>query len=282
MSFQSEFDSEMRKILEDAAKESQRLIRNLPDRTFSERIRISQFRRNKGAIDKVIKEFWSNAGGVIQSRLIGASDISVGMSDEIARALGQAARSSRKLAGSQRLIDSFESAAFRGVENVQSRLMNDIHLSPRVYRNRALTIGQVDSAVNRGIVLNKSAKEIAKSVYGLISSRTPGGASFAAMRLGRTELNNAFHITQTRSYAEQPWITGVKWSLSGSHPRPDACDDYANGDHDGLGRGVFKKGDVPGKPHPQCLCYITAITIDRDDFVDDLISGKFDAYIRTH
>lgn len=157
--------------------------------------------------------------------------------------------------------------------------MNAIDLSPRVYKNRALAAGQVDQAINTGILLGKSSKEIAADVRGLISARAPGGVSYSALRLGRTELNNAFHTTQTRAYAEQPWVAGVKWNLSGSHPRPDACDEYARQDHDDLGAGVFRRQNVPGKPHPQCLCYITAITISREDFIDNLFAGRYDTFL---
>lgn len=92
------------------------------------------------------------------------------------------------------------------------------------------------------------------------------------MRLSRTEINNAFHEQQKRA-GDKPWVEGVKWNLSGSHPRPDTCNDYAN-QSNGLGRGVFKTGDVPDKPHPQCLCYLTYETLSPEAFLDALGTGK--------
>jgi hypothetical protein len=33
------------------------------------------------------------------------------------------------------------------------------------------------------------------------------------------------------------------------------------------------------KPHPQCLCYITAETDDEDAFVNGFLHGKYDQYL---
>jgi hypothetical protein len=79
------------------------------------------------------------------------------------------------------------------------------------------------------------------------------------MRLARTELNNAFHLSQIYSFYDRPYILGVKWNLSESHPRPDECNEYAQGDHVGMGSGVFRVQDTPAKPHPNCFCYLTPV-----------------------
>ena len=89
------------------------------------------------------------------------------------------------------------------------------------------------------------------------------------MRLARSELNNAFHSRQIAA-AQKPWVLGVKWNLSKSHPRKDECDRYATENAHQLGRGVFPKSDVPSKPHPHCLCFMTYEMQDEDDFVADL------------
>jgi hypothetical protein len=38
---------------------------------------------------------------------------------------------------------------------------------------------------------------------------------------------------------------------------------------------VFAKGDVPRKPHPQCLCFITPETVSEEEFFDKLLSGDY-------
>lgn len=271
LQYQKEFDAILRKILGDASAEAQRLTRRLPAKTFSQKVRKGQFSQYQKGIDALLGEVWDDTLDAIVQRMAGASDIAISNIDEMVARLVLGTRT--------RLTTEFQQAANRAAQNVQSRLLNSIDLSPRVYKNKALSSGQVDQAINRGIVLGKSAREIADDVRRLISTRTPGGISYAAQRLGRTEINNAFHTTQTRSYARQPWVTGVRWVTSGSHPRPDICDDFAHSDHEGLGAGIFKKSDVPGKPHPQCLCHIVAITIEREEFLDNLVAGRYDKFI---
>lgn len=269
--YQKDFDGVLRGILEDAASEAGRLIGRLPKTTTSEKLRVGQFNQYQQGINQILDQTWNGTLDEILGRIRGASGLAISGNDEmIARLL---------LGRSSQLMLEFQQAAQRAALNVQSRLMNQINLSARVYKNKALSSGMVDKAINRGIALGKSAREIANDVRKLISTRTPGGVSYAAKRLGRTEINNAFHTTQTRIYEGQPWVSGVKWVVSGSHPRPDVCDEYAKQDHDDLGPGVFKKGNVPGKPHPQCLCHIVAITIPREEFLDNLLAGKYNRFI---
>jgi hypothetical protein len=180
--------------------------------------------------------------------------------------------------------ESFDAAmriqAQEAVQNVISRGANGIPLSRQVYYSRALAQKQVDKAINRALLLNFSAKELADVVKSLILPTTPGGVSYAAMRLARTEINNAFHRTQIDLRKGDPWTEGFKWHLSGSHPRPDECNDYADRSHyRGGDPGVFKTGDVPGKPHPQCLCFITTVTIGTEDFIDKMARGDFDSFM---
>lgn len=74
--------------------------------------------------------------------------------------------------------------------------------------------------------------------------------------ISRTELANAFHLSQITATEDDEEIIGYQWRLSASHPRHDICDVYATVDY-GLGKGVFPKDKVPRrKPHPHCLCYL--------------------------
>jgi hypothetical protein len=95
------------------------------------------------------------------------------------------------------------------------------------------------------------------------------------MRLGRTEVNNAFHASSVKQYRETPWVEKCKWHLSGSHPKPDLCNEYAENN----GNGVWAVDDVPAKPHPNCLCYVTPINTDLNKFVKNFKAGQYDSYI---
>lgn len=169
--------------------------------------------------------------------------------------------------------------AREGVEAIRSRKVNGIGLSDRVYKNRAITQGHVDRMINAGLANGTSARSIANSVKDFIHPGTPGGAGYAAMRLGRSEVNNAYHTTSMRLYQDQPWIEGVKWSLSRSHSHADQCNEYAGNSHfRGGDAGVFKPESVPDKPHPQCFCYISPVTISDDELIKRFNKGQYDDY----
>ena len=160
--------------------------------------------------------------------------------------------------------------------DLRSRFINDIDLSPTVYRNAALTTGKIDTIVNDGILAGASAAEIASDVEGYINPSTPGGAKYAAQRLGRTELNNAYRTTSKNSYIQSPYVTAVQWVLSGSHPDEDDCDELANADDFGLGPGVYPPAECPDGPHPNCFCYEVPITPSPEQFENNLENGVYD------
>jgi hypothetical protein len=175
---------------------------------------------------------------------------------------------------------SMTQTAQEGIRNLYGRLANNIPLSRRVYDNAALDAGRIDRLINSALLRGDSAREIANAVYRHISPTTPGGTSYAAMRLGRTELNNAFHTTSRNLGIDSPWVVGERWVLSGSHPKPDVCDEYAHETHyRGGGPGVYRPEDVPPKPHPQCFCFIVAVPLDEDEFIKQYNRGTYDTYI---
>jgi hypothetical protein len=155
-----------------------------------------------------------------------------------------------------------------------------VPLSERVYHSGTVSAGLVDSVVNSALARGLSAKEFAREAAGLVNPNTPGGISYASMRLARTEINNAFHARAIDSARAKPWVEAMLWNLSGSHPTPDECNDYADGQHmSGGDPGVYPIDDVPPKPHPHCLCFVTPVEEDEDAFLDNLVAGNYDDYI---
>lgn len=173
---------------------------------------------------------------------------------------------------------SMSATAERGLANYLARAHDGYTLSQRVYRQAALANGTIDKIINNALLLGKSPKELARDVAKFISPSTPGGASYAALRLGRTEVVNAYHRSSILRYQETPWVERAQWSLSGTHPRPDTCNDIAESG-DFRQAGVYRVNNIPDKPHPQCLCYITPIPVDLDKFARDYKAGKYDSYI---
>jgi len=167
-----------------------------------------------------------------------------------------------------------------GLDSYVSRSSSRQRLSYSVYRNWALASGRVSNEINKGLLRGLNATDLANNVAKLIDPNVPGGVSYAAMRLSRTEINNAFHETSIRTTIDDPWVNGYKWNLSGSHPHLDVCNTMADQNHDSLGRGVYKKGNVPNKPHPHCLCYITTVVNSKGTFEAQLKRGSYDNYLK--
>lgn len=152
-------------------------------------------------------------------------------------------------------------------------------LSQRIYNTDVWLGSRVDQKITAALARGLTAREFAREAADWFDPHTPGGIRYAAMRLARSEINNAFHAVSVQQAQDKPWVHSMKWHLSGSHPRADICDEYAHEDKYDLGPGVFPKKDVPRKPHPHCFCYVTSVEIDEDEFLDSLVSGKFDRYI---
>lgn len=169
----------------------------------------------------------------------------------------------------------------QGIDRMMARVSGAsyVPLSRRVYNSNVAINSQVDRAVNSAIARGLSADEFAKELEQFINPNTPGGIRYAALRLARTEINNAAHAQAVSSVRDNPWIKRMQWHLSGSHTKPDICNVLAtegpNGD------GTYPKEAVPAKPHPQCFCYVTGVTENDDDddaFLDDLVAD----YIATN
>lgn len=85
---------------------------------------------------------------------------------------------------------------------------------------------------------------------------------YNAMRIARTEIQRAWRVSYVEQAKKLPFVKGIKWNLSKSHPKKDICDDLATANPAGLGPGVYPPDAVPygGMPaHPHCLCYLTTV-----------------------
>lgn len=242
-------------------------------------VRADQLRYTIVAINREMSRFWAAQGDLVQAhQFTAAAAASEAMLD---KGLLRAVFPSSDV---DYLVRSARTAAQQSLKVAMERVAGNsyIPLAESVYNNAALTSGHIDTLVDAALGRGASAADLAKDVRAFINPNTPGGVRYASMRLGRTELNNAFHASQIRQAQESPWTTGVRWNLSGSHPVPDECNEYAESEHfEGGDAGVFKPSDVPGKPHPQCLCYTTTVDVDRDEFIRMFENGSFDRYLNS-
>lgn len=102
-----------------------------------------------------------------------------------------------------------------------------------------------------------------------------GSGSFPARRLARTEITRAHGAGTIAAAEKSPFVQGVRWMLSGRHPKADPCNGNAERDS-GLGAGVYPPKDVPTYPnHPQCLCSLAPVANPDADAVVDALRQQF-------
>lgn len=262
-------DRELQRILERTARDIRARINSLGT-GIGAQVRKSQLNLVLAEIRKVQQTMWADSitGAVQRGRQAAAN-----AAEDAVETLNRVLYSALPEEVAAALSDGLGLTARAGIESDMARVPRQ--LSTRVFRNSALANGFVENAIRSGIISGLSARELAATVYKYISPTVPGGQSYAAMRLARTEINNAFHEQQIAA-ADRPGVLGVKWNLSGSHPRPDICNEYASRDSFGQGKGVFPKDGVPGKPHPQCFCYLSYVTMTPKQFANAMSRGDFD------
>lgn len=262
---------DLARTLQDAAKEAERLVAaNLAKGTVSGATRAKQLQAASQGLGALSSSMWGKVGAMTRAGIYHASELAVNQQIDREFLMGMPFNAIRQYE------EAMFFSAYQSAEDIISRRTNGFNLSERIYRNGQATVMQVGKIIDTGLATQQSAREIAASVRKHFSPSVPGGSSYASMRLARTEINNAHHDTTVRLAEAQPWVLGFKWNLSGSHPKPDICNQYADDDHDNMGAGVFAKGNVPSKPHPQCLCYVTVQQPDREEFLNKLTKGQYD------
>ena len=174
---------------------------------------------------------------------------------------------------------------------VNFRYNDGFNLSDRIWRIQEYTQKGILDITIQGIMSGISAVELAKQVEGFLLKRGPawttgikrsvtgkGTVAYNALRLARTEINQAYHWVQKEMAKENPLLIGQKWNLSNTHPTdwppsaaymgyPEICDYRANHDHHGLGEGVFPPGEAP-PDHPNGLCYLTDVWKPVEEILD--------------
>lgn len=174
---------------------------------------------------------------------------------------------------------------------VNFRYNDGFKLSDRIWRIQEYAQKGILDITIQGVMSGISAVELAKQLEGFLLKRGPawttgikrsvtgrGTVAYNALRLARTEINQAYHWAQKEMAKENPMLIGQKWNLSNTHPTdwppsaaymgyPEICDYYAKHDHHGLGEGVFPPGEAP-PDHPNGLCYLTDVWKPVEEILD--------------
>jgi hypothetical protein len=266
---------QLARILNDAADEAGRLADfYVGSGTAPASLTAARYKSMQAGLGGISAQMWAQTGRITQAGMYAQAQLAADQALDLDMFSGFPAKAI------QEMTQALHFEAAQAVDDIISHRTNGHKLSDRIYANAKVSHKQVGAIVDRHLALQSSAKSLARDVRKFYKPSVPGGSSYASMRLARTEINNAHHDTSIRLAADKPWVLGFKWNLSGSHPKPDQCNDYADRD-DGQGKGVFSKGDVPGKPHPQCLCYLTHLMEDDEAVQQKIMDGSYDDYLNS-
>lgn len=273
LSVQSVMDEQLDKVLQEASIDAEQALLDVKGETFSATVQRIQYNFALQAIRTILHGLFLSTGDIIRDN----------RKDAVSVAVDAAANNEKTFldrifdndTDKQNYIDSLKQTAKRNVEATIARVyLSEKPLSQRVYKTEALATGQVRRLVNSSIARGDSAADIAKSVRSSIRPDVRGGIAYAAIRLGRTELNNAFHAQSIVEQEAKPWVDHMQWFLSKVH-EPDncLCEVYAK-------QKRFIKSAVPEKPHPNCRCYVVPILIDYTSFENNLLIGMYDNFLQ--
>lgn len=275
MGIQTKTDTRIRTILVDAAEDAAQTVTALQtNSTFSAGVRSAQLRLTMKEIKDVLSGLFDELAPVIRNGQKQEAEAAIDGLTETDRDYLEAAFQNSVSASDFVRAQKFQ-AQLQVVNAINRVTKSDRPLSARVYRTKALAQRWVQRDVTIEIAKGSSAKEIAGVVRKHIRPNTPGGVSYAALRLGRTELNNAFHATAITFSQDRPWIQGMEWHLSAVHQhdegRVEVCETYAG--------QIFDVNSVPAKPHPQCRCFVAPILEPPDVFIRNLTAGQYRDWI---
>lgn len=274
LTVQQRYDRDLNWLLLRAAKDIRTQIQRLELKDgIGARVRTAQLRMVLTAIRQRQTALWI---GGIRPLIMSGRDSARQAAQDAAEVMDAVLYASLPDGPAEAVSRSLRATAQAGLDAESARVPRE--LSKAVYANRDLATGRVEDTIRSGIISGLSAKELATEVYKFITPGVAGGESYAAMRLARTEINNAFHQQQITA-GQRPWVDATRWNLSGSHKRPDDCNKFAQQDSHRLGPGKYPADDVPSKPHPNCLCYLTYDTVSPSEFLDSYFSGSYDAYL---
>jgi len=198
---------------------------------------------------------------------------------------------------SNRLLPFFENVPDDATRAVLSRILDDGQLfSSRIHNLETFTNNEISKTIARGVLQRKSHTELMRELEPFLKMtddelkafqrtwnethdeafkadwKTRGRLKYNLRRLARTEINNAYREGHIHAARQSPWVEGVKWNLSGSHPKVDICDTWASQDLDGLGPGVYTFETVP-LDHPNGLCFLTNL-IASDEKLESIIRER--------
>ncbi len=154
---------------------------------------------------------------------------------------------------------------------------NGYRLSTRIWKVAKSSRAALDQYLTDNIAAGTSALQMSRELEQFMyakyrkakykyRTRTPYGTlvSYPGMRLARTEITRAHGQATMLAARQNPFVKKMGWYLSGSHPKIDVCDGYAE-------NSPYELDAFPPYPaHPQCMCTSRPETAEHESVIQQL------------
>lgn len=272
---QDAYDKRVHVALQQALDDADVALTALEGKTgIGAAVQRAQIAQTRAVLTEILRELFLTVGGIVREGQKDAAQAAVEAMQLQEQPLVR--RLFPDAASLERFRDGQVAKARRNANSMVTRILKtERPLARRLYQSQAFSNGLISRVINSHLARGSSAAALAKDVRGLVNPNTPGGVSYVSKRLARTEINNAFHAQSIEDMQNRPWVNQVEWHLSKSHPPrqpPCQCEIYARIE-------LFQADQVPAKPHPQCLCYLTPHMMGEAEFTNALLSGQFQSWI---
>ncbi len=134
------------------------------------------------------------------------------------------------------------------------------------------TIIQGDASSSR-VMTQRLAKLLKPGRIGIRTRLHGRNVSFDAARILRTERTLAYRQSDSMAVKTNGGAIGIKWNIVNDNRTTTICKNLNSQDIWGLGAGVYKIGNEPYNPHPQCRSWPTEVAVSSKQFVDSWLAG---------
>lgn len=175
------------------------------------------------------------------------------------------------------------------VEAMQTRVLKGLTLSDRIWGQSRVARQSMGAIIQEAIAAGEHPYRVAEMLEGYVRNgaktlvsqypnmierlegNIPMDLSYESLRLARTEMAAAFGEAAKQAAEVNPSNEGIRWRTSNAGNTCDVCREISLQDN-GLGPGVYRLHEMPDYPaHPNCLCTLSEVVEDMDDFVNRLI-----------
>lgn len=168
---------------------------------------------------------------------------------------------------------AIQSVAVKSVDFVQNFVAEDgLQLSSRLWRvdkeTKETLARTIQTAIIKGMDVSNATNAILATpevISGALSDamlKSERNPRTQIERLVQTEMQRAYHVAYEESASKAPGVVGFRFNLSPNHRVYDICDERANADLYGLGKGIYPPGKIPIPSHPNSGSYATVVFED--------------------